>query len=1238
MVTVTSSENSGNKGKKNVLASLSTALAAFERAGDSRDIYGVLSEELGKMGFHSVVLEIDHTSRNLQLVAIHLPSLPAEKGKEIAETLVAGKKFARDALFPDESPEKGTVVPCRFGQLARGLGVSPDLCTSSIPETGVMIPLPDHCSALVLGSDDITEEELQFFSAFRDVLEASIHTKNRTRQIEEQKDFSEKIIREVQEGILLENTQGEIMFVNPKLLSMLDYTADELIGKHYSYIASPQSLPVAEAETKKRSQGVKSQYGAGLKRKNGSVIPVIVSATPLFENGKYTGNLTVFTDQTAQKKAEEEIQVLKEFSENIIQSLHDALIIEDDKGTITYINPPVETLLETPREEIIGHHWSEFIAPDHLEKVKAESSKRKKGISGQYEATLITKSGNITPVMVGATPLFDHETFTGVISVCMDLTLLKEKETEIRKRNEDLRLLSRINHALNTGQDLSTILDLAVQEVQKIFDSDVTAIVFTEEDKNIKVLQCAISPAVRHMLNLEEEPQEIFLSLDKGSTITKAAEKKRSYLVQEESLGDIFGKALPSDVAASIKEKTLVRSAAVLPLTVENEVFGVMILGSRQVLGQDDLHRIESLSKHLAVAIHHARLDDIVQRASIELQSHLKEQITLRELAERLYAAQTEKEVLDLVGEQLFQLGHEYLAVITREEDATARLVYTEPGNLVKKVEKRMGQLTGIRSQLDRITIADNTLFKERVHGRIAVVTDNIPLHSEKEVCTLSMEEFMGLWLGDFSYSEVEDLAVLHSAICVPLYAAREFRGAFVVASSRILTYHDFVILKTVGQMVGEALEKLTYSEALEKKSQELKMTNEQLSLLQEINNALNSTRNLEEIFGILVKGISSVFGYSTPSVYLLSEDKRYLLVKEFDISHRLLEGITKLVGFSPEKYKIPLFEGSQLKKVIDERVPLITSDITGFLRDYTDKESLRKLAGALYRMGNVNWVAAFPLTAENEPVGMLVIGSKKKIEQNDINAISGFLDQAVLAIHKARTYEQLKEANQTKSDFIDIASHELKTPLTSIKLYLEMIQMGRYGQLAPELEEKINLIQASSNRLEEIIDNTLLSSRKEKHDLEMERISLSGLIQDVISQLRPSWEPRKQKIEVRGPYKLSPVEADRSALWKVVEALLENAIKYSPDESRITAKIYDHRDNVEVAIMDEGTGIKQEDQEKIFQPFVIVPSESEYKRVEERTGLGLFIAKNIIEQHGGKIWVESVFGLGSTFHFTLPK
>ncbi|MBU6999221.1 MAG: PAS domain S-box protein [Theionarchaea archaeon] len=1235
---MTSSENSRNERRKHVLSSLNAALVAFQRAVDSRDICTAISHELGKMGVPSVVLGIDPLRENLQLHDIQLPSLPAETNLEIAGVPVKGTKFKRDTLFQIEFSEEGAVTQCDFGYLARGLGVSSDLCVTSIPGTGIMIPLVNQGFVLVLGLDDVTEREIAWFSVFRDVLEASIHIRNQLKEVEEQKDFSERIIREVQEGILLENTQGKIMFVNPKLLQMLDYTADELIGKHYSYIASSQSLPVAEAETKKRPQGVKSQYEAGLQRKDRSIIPVIVSATPLFENGKYTGNLTVFTDQTTQKKAEEEIRSLKEFSENIIQSLHDALLIEDEKGVITFVNPTVEQLLEIPEKEIVGHHWSEFIAPDYLEKVRTETSRGKKGVSGQYEAALITRSGKVTPVMVGATPLFDNKTFKGIISVYMDLTVMKEKENEIRKRNEDLRLLSRINHALNTGQDLSTILDLAVQEIQKIFDSDAASIMFIEEDGKARLSQHAISPAVRHMLKLEEKPQEIVFNLDRGSLVEKSAKKKRGFLVQEESLREILGGVLTPDMTASIRERTLMKSAVILPLAVEDEVFGVMILGSRQVLGQDDFHRIESLSKHLAVAIHHARLDDIVKRASMELQSHLKEQTTLRELAERLYTTQTEREVLEIVGEQLLQLGHEYLAVLTREDDTTARLAYSQPENLVKRVEKRMEQLTGSRSQLDRIDFTDRALFKESAHRRAAIVTQNIPLHDEKEVCTLSMEELMEVWLGTSQYHELEDLAVLQSAICIPLCIAGECRGAFVVGSLQILTHHDFVILETVGRMVGEALERLTYSEALEKKSQELKTTNEQLSLLQEINNALNSTMDLGEIFRILVKGMSSVFGYTSPSVYLLSEDRTYLLVKEFDISYKLLEGITRLVGFSPEKYKIPLFEGSQLKKVIDENCPLITSDITGFLKDYTDKESLRRLAGALYRMGNVNWVAAFPLTAGEEPVGMMVMGSKKKIEQSDINAISGFLDQAVLAIHKARLYEQLKEANQMKSDFIDLASHELKTPLTSIKLYLEMIRMGRYGQLTPELEEKIHLIQASSNRLGEIIDNTLLSSRKGKKDLDIERISLSELIQDVISQLRPSWESKKQKIEVRGPYKLPPVKADKTAMWKVMAALLENAIKYSPEESRITAKIYDHTDSVEVAIMDEGIGIKQEDQEKIFQPFVIVASESEYKRVEERTGLGLFIAKDIIEQHGGKIWVESVFGLGSTFHFTLPK
>jgi signal transduction histidine kinase len=108
--------------------------------------------------------------------------------------------------------------------------------------------------------------------------------------------------------------------------------------------------------------------------------------------------------------------------------------------------------------------------------------------------------------------------------------------------------------------------------------------------------------------------------------------------------------------------------------------------------------------------------------------------------------------------------------------------------------------------------------------------------------------------------------------------------------------------------------------------------------------------------------------------------------------------------------------------------------------------------------------------------------------------------------------------------------------------------------------------------------------------------------------------------------------------MWKVITALLDNAIKYSPEGSRITIKLHDHPNEIEVAIMDEGIGIQKKFQQKIFEEFFIIPSETEYAHMDGRTGLGLFIAKGIVKEHGGKIWVESVYGLGSTFHFTIPK
>ncbi|MBU7048014.1 MAG: GAF domain-containing protein, partial [Theionarchaea archaeon] len=482
------------------------------------------------------------------------------------------------------------------------------------------------------------------------------------------------------------------------------------------------------------------------------------------------------------------------------------------------------------------------------------------------------------------------------------------------------------------------------------------------------------------------------------------------------------------------------------------------------------------------------------RETSQELQTILSEQILLRELLEKLYVAESEKEVLDIAAEGLKRLQYEYFAVWLKEKEKKEN--EKKRINNVEDMKEEYLKLLQVYARgyinttdAEEKATGETPLMRIPLHGkepiysalqrkRKALVTDNIELKKEKNVLKVPLSTFIQHWITTNSHKEVIQTLDLQSAICIPYQVERELAGVFTVGSRDVLQYHDFLVLETLGKITGEVLGKLQYSDMLKKKSQDLEFSNKQLSLLQEINNALNSTMDLEEILEILVKGINSTFGYDMPTVYLLSNDKKLLLVKKIDINAQMLDRITELLGYSVEDYWILLSEGSFFGQAIEERKPVVTNNIPLVLETYTEDRNLQRILDMFFKKMHVNWVSALPLIANDESVGLLTFVSPNPIGQKDIDALSGFLNQAALAIAKARMYEELKEANQTKSEFIDITSHELRTPLQSIKLYLEMMKMGRYGKLSPELEEKIELLQTSAQRLQDIIDQTLMSSQ----------------------------------------------------------------------------------------------------------------------------------------------------------------
>lgn len=246
------------------------------------------------------------------------------------------------------------------------------------------------------------------------------------------------IVEKMQEGVLLEDLEGNIAFVNPRTAELLGYSEDELIGKHWTFIVPKEYFNQITVETAKRPEGVSSTYEASALARDGRHIPVIITATPIFnKSDEFKGVLSVFTDITKRKKAEEEVQESKERYQMLVEKLEEGVVLEDANGDLSFVNPRIVSMLGYTEDELLGKHWTNFAAEKYLDRVKEESAKRPKGISSKYEAKLLAKDGREISVIITAAPVFGkNKEFKGVLSVYVDITKRKVVEQKLRESEE----------------------------------------------------------------------------------------------------------------------------------------------------------------------------------------------------------------------------------------------------------------------------------------------------------------------------------------------------------------------------------------------------------------------------------------------------------------------------------------------------------------------------------------------------------------------------------------------------------------------------------------------------------------------------------------------------------------------------------------------------------------------------------------------------------------------------------
>jgi two-component system phosphate regulon sensor histidine kinase PhoR len=229
----------------------------------------------------------------------------------------------------------------------------------------------------------------------------------------------------------------------------------------------------------------------------------------------------------------------------------------------------------------------------------------------------------------------------------------------------------------------------------------------------------------------------------------------------------------------------------------------------------------------------------------------------------------------------------------------------------------------------------------------------------------------------------------------------------------------------------------------------------------------------------------------------------------------------------------------------------------------------------------------------------------------------------------------RLKQLEKIRQDFVANVSHELRTPLTTIKGYTETLLDGALKEeVAPEF---LQIIQKHADRLTKIVEDLLILSKIETKEfqLKVEAISLPNLMDDIIEFVKESAENKKISLSRNEIPSSLVVKADRSRLEQILINLLDNAIKYTPEGGRVVVSAVE-RDSGEIqfSVEDNGIGISKGDLSRIFERFYRVDK----GRSKELggTGLGLSIVKHLVQAHGGRVWVESQMGKGSTFYFTL--
>jgi signal transduction histidine kinase len=423
-----------------------------------------------------------------------------------------------------------------------------------------------------------------------------------------------------------------------------------------------------------------------------------------------------------------------------------------------------------------------------------------------------------------------------------------------------------------------------------------------------------------------------------------------------------------------------------------------------------------------------------------------------------------------------------------------------------------------------------------------------------------------------------------------------------------------------------------TLERKVEDRTRELAQSVEELRALGEVSHAVNSTLDLETVLDTIVAKAVQLSGTDAGTIYVFDEASG-----EFEL--RATYGMSEALIASLKSHHAGLSEA--LAQATEQHALIQVADLRNQPRAPQRAAPIQRLvleAGFRARM-------IVPLLGANRVVGALVVRRKAPGEfpQRTLNLLQTFAAQSVLAIQNARLFReleikgrQLEVASRHKSQFLANMSHELRTPLNAILGYTELVLDSIYGDMSQRIRGVLERVQTNGKHLLGLINDVLDLSKIEAGQLtlSLEDYSIADVVQNVVTAVEPLASEKSLALKVELPNDLPTAHGDQRRLTQVLLNLVGNAIKFT-DSGEVAIKVDAGNGAYTLAVRDTGPGIDPAHQGKIFEEFQQVDSSD--TKTKSGTGLGLSISRRIVAMHGGRIWVKSAPGRGSTFFIKVP-